>query len=320
MVMASLKRRGFSYQAVSKFIQEMAWREYFQNMLEAKPDLVSVSLLQQVKPDIHAGIPHPLMQGNTGIEALDNGIAELVEFGYMHNHLRMYTAALACNFAHCDWLEPARWMYYHLLDADPASNFCSWQWVAGCFNGKQYLMNQENINHFFNSRQKASFLDLPYERLEEVKLPASWDEKILPAFPQFQSELTATTFTAGTKVFVHDFFNLDPSWYCGEEGERILLMDSRLLHRFPVCERTLKFTEKLAEHIPGIRVLYGTFESLQQTNPGVQFLAQSHPLLGYGEWGEPKVKMFPEVKGFHRSFSSFWKRAEPFARSYFDAN
>jgi deoxyribodipyrimidine photo-lyase len=320
MVMASLKRRGFSYSSVSKFVQEMAWREYFQNMLEARPDLVSTSLLPDVKTGINKGIPKPLLQGNTGIEVVDKGIADLLNIGYMHNHLRMYTAALACNFAHCHWLEPARWMYYHLLDADPASNFCSWQWVAGCFNGKQYLMNQENINHFFNSRQQASFLDLPYERLGELELPESWDERLLPEFSSIQPTDTTIYFTPGTKVFVYDFFNLDPSWHAGEEGERILLMDTELLNRFPVCERTLRFTEKIAEHIPGIRLLYGSFEALQQANTGVQFLAQSHPLLAYGASGEPKVKMFPEVKGFHRSFSSFWKKAEPFARKYFEAN
>ena len=49
----------------------------------------------------------------------------------MHNHLRMYTASITSVIAKAHWLNPSKWMYYHLLDGDLASNSCSWQWVAG---------------------------------------------------------------------------------------------------------------------------------------------------------------------------------------------
>ena len=51
-------------------------------------------------------------------------------------------------------------MYYHLLDGDWASNALSWQWVAGSNANKKYYANQDNINKYFNSSQKQTFLDV----------------------------------------------------------------------------------------------------------------------------------------------------------------
>mgnify|MGYP006195700273 CR=1 FL=1 len=68
----------------------------------------------------------------------------------------MYLAAMVCNNAKSHWLTPARWMYYHLLDGDLASNALSWQWVAGTFSHKKYIANQQNINKYlFNEHYKT---------------------------------------------------------------------------------------------------------------------------------------------------------------------
>ncbi|MEO5685193.1 MAG: FAD-binding domain-containing protein [Chitinophagaceae bacterium] len=63
----------------------------------------------------------------TGITAIDEQITLLYETGYMHNPVRMYLAGITCNIGKAHWLQPARWMYYHLLDGDLASNSLSWQ-------------------------------------------------------------------------------------------------------------------------------------------------------------------------------------------------
>jgi deoxyribodipyrimidine photo-lyase len=98
-------------------------------------------------------------------------VEELKQTGYMHNHLRMYVAAIACNIGHSHWHLPARWMYYHLLDADWASNALSWQWVAGSFSSKKYYANQENINKYCHTQQRNTFLDVSYEAYETMPTP-----------------------------------------------------------------------------------------------------------------------------------------------------
>ena len=98
------------------------------------------------------------MEAKTGIQAIDKSIESLFETGYMHNHSRLYLATLTCNIGKSYWLHPAKWMYYHLLDGDWASNACSWQWVAGANSSKKYFANQENINKYTASKQLNPFM------------------------------------------------------------------------------------------------------------------------------------------------------------------
>ena len=49
---------------------------------------------------------------------MDDCIQEFYESGYIHNHMRMYIAAVCCNVGQYHWLKPAQWMYYYLLDGD----------------------------------------------------------------------------------------------------------------------------------------------------------------------------------------------------------
>ena len=66
----------------------------------------------------HTEIPIAINNASTGIEAVDQAIHELFDTGYMHNHMRMYVASIACNQGKSHWKLPAQWMYYHLLDGD----------------------------------------------------------------------------------------------------------------------------------------------------------------------------------------------------------
>ena len=42
----------------------------------------------------------------TGINAIDSAIRDLYEFGYIHNHLRMYIASITTNIAKTHWKIP----------------------------------------------------------------------------------------------------------------------------------------------------------------------------------------------------------------------
>ena len=107
----------------------------------------------------------------------------------MHNHLRMYVASIVCNVAQSHWINPARWMYYYLLDADWASNSLSWQWVAGSNSNKKYFANQDNINKYCLTTQKGTFLDLDYQKISKIR-----NSRIAEEFTILQFKNSSTKF------------------------------------------------------------------------------------------------------------------------------
>ena len=112
-----------------------------------------------------------IVDAKTGITAIDKSILKLYDIGYMHNHLRLYVASIACNIAQSHWMLPAKWMYYYLLDADWASNSLSWQWVAGSNSNKKYFANQQNINKYCFTNQTDTFLDFDYVEFQKFEIP-----------------------------------------------------------------------------------------------------------------------------------------------------
>ena len=52
--------------------------------------------------------------------------------GWMHNRVRMVVASFLIKHLLINWTEGERWFWDTLVDADPANNPASWQWVAGC--------------------------------------------------------------------------------------------------------------------------------------------------------------------------------------------
>ncbi len=130
-VLNSVLRREIDPSRMQKFIQELAWRDYWQQIWKVKGEAINDDL-KRPQPDVrNQEMPEALLNANSGIEAIDLAIRSLYDTGYMHNHIRMYVAAIACNIGGSHWKVPAQWMYYHLLDGDWASNALSWQWVAG---------------------------------------------------------------------------------------------------------------------------------------------------------------------------------------------
>ena len=49
----------------------------------------------------------------------------------MHNRVRMIAASFLIKHLLIDWRQGEQWFWDTLVDADPANNPASWQWVAG---------------------------------------------------------------------------------------------------------------------------------------------------------------------------------------------
>ena len=310
-VMERLFAKGYRRHQMEKLLQELAWRDYFQRVGQHRPDLVGNDLKNPQQDVRNNGLPQAILNASTGIEAVDASIRGLYETGYMHNHFRMYTASLACNMAKSHWRMPAQWMYHHLLDADFASNACSWQWVCGAFSSKKYYANQENINRYGHTKQKNSYLDADYDEIMRIDVPDALKSvvefktiPILPSSGEFDWD-------PALPVHLYNAYNLDPQWRSQEPANRILLLEPSHFEAHPMCSRTMDFILSLAENIPGILVFSGEFVELKCKLPGAKFVSREHPLFAHWEGTrDTREWMFPEVSGWYPSFFGFWKKCE----------
>jgi deoxyribodipyrimidine photo-lyase len=311
----SVLQKGFKAYQIEKFLQELAWREYYQRVWQVKKENIFSDLKQDQTDFLHHQIPTAIVNAATGIESIDAHINTFYKTGYLHNHIRMYLAAIVCNNAKSYWLAPSRWMYYHLLDGDLASNSCSWQWVAGSFSSKKYYCNQENINKYTSSHQQQTFLDHSYEYIATMPVPNALE-------PIGTVDLTTILPTTSVPVLdvtkptlIYNSYNLDPKWRAGENANRILLLEPSHFNKYPVSEKVIDFVIALSKNITDIIVYVGELDKLmtQYKNSDLAisnaFISKEHPAFEY----YPGIKdsrdwMYPKVEGYYPSFFSFWKK------------
>ena len=136
----------------TKLVSELGWRDYWRQ--------VHAALGPAIDRDIEAPAArrrggHPLdrmpadvLAADTGLACIDAFVRKLHDTGWLHNHERMWLASWLVHTRGVRWQTGADWFMEHLLDADPASNHLSWQWVAGTFSAKPYLFNRANLETF----------------------------------------------------------------------------------------------------------------------------------------------------------------------------
>ena len=308
-VLASLQGKGYSFDQLEPLIQQLCWRDYFQRIAQVKDINTEIKQVQeQVK---NHSIPLSILEAKTGIQAIDQAIETLFESGYMHNHSRLYLAALTCNIGKSHWLHPAKWMYYHLLDGDWASNACSWQWVAGANSSKKYYANQENINKYTASKQRNTYLDTSYEVLPEMEIPAS-----LTATQEFDFEIKlpecdSIQIIPDKPIFIYNYYNLDPLWHKDEPGNRILLIEPEFFQNYPVSKKCMDFMLDLSKNIQEIQIYVGSFQSFSAEYKESRIYYKEHPLnLAYLGIQEERDWISNDVSGYYPSFFSYWKKVK----------
>lgn len=167
---------------VTKFVTELAWRDYWQRVYGEIGDGIHQSR-EPYKTGFDessyvTALPDDLLEARTGLACIDAFVAELHETGYLHNHARMWMAAYVVHWRRVRWQAGARWFLSHLLDGDPASNHLSWQWVASTFSHKPYFFNRENLERYTEGqfcqtcpqRGRCAF-EGTYEQLEDKLFP-----------------------------------------------------------------------------------------------------------------------------------------------------
>ncbi len=126
--------QGASPRDIEKFLTELGWREFSYHLLHHFPDLATKNLQARFdafpwrtdSPALKAW-----QRGETGYPIVDAGMRELWHTGWMHNRVRMVVASFLIKHLLIDWRIGEEWFWDTLVDADPANNTASWQWVAG---------------------------------------------------------------------------------------------------------------------------------------------------------------------------------------------
>jgi len=116
------------------FLSEIGWREFSYVLLFHNPKLASENYksdFDKFEWETDASGLRRWQQGQTGYPFVDAGMRQLWQTGWQHNRVRMVTASFLIKHLLIDWREGEKWFHDTLVDADPASNAASWQWVAG---------------------------------------------------------------------------------------------------------------------------------------------------------------------------------------------
>ena len=309
--------RGYQPHQIEQFLKELAWREFFLHVWEW---LGTDRMMRDIRFDqsdvLTTTIPSAFVDASTGIEAIDLAIQELYETGYMHNHLRMYIAGIACNMSGAHWRTPSKWMYYYLLDGDLASNTCSWQWNAGAFSSKKYIAIQTNINEYTGSTQRKTFLDRSYDDIWKTKVP---DHMLVYSPLALETTLprkSDISLDPTLPLVIYTNYSIRPDWMQDIAANRILVLAPSHFERFPVSGKVIEFILSLAkENIEWIQVYVGEIEDLRDEFRKVlqkEIYLTDHILYSRVSWvtKTPYPYMVPEVTQYCASFFAYWKLVE----------
>ncbi len=133
-LLADLEDSSASRTSVDRYRLELAWREFYADVLLRRPD----SAREYYRREL-AGMDYDdpgdrfdaWRDGRTGYPLVDAGMRQLRAEGWMHNRVRMVVASFLVKDLHIEWQHGARHFMHWLVDGDLASNQHGWQWTAG---------------------------------------------------------------------------------------------------------------------------------------------------------------------------------------------
>ena len=143
---------------VLTWVDELIWREFFQQILSAFPQVTSGPFRSK------DGLPRPRQtgaernrlyaawcEGQTGYPLVDAGMRQLNQAGWMHNRVRMVVASFLIKDLRIDWQSGERYFMQRLIDADRAANNGNWQWASS--TGTDSMPGYRIFNPVLQSRK-----------------------------------------------------------------------------------------------------------------------------------------------------------------------
>jgi len=116
-------------------IDQLYWREFYYYLAYYFPKVLHGKSLKEkydgIKWENNKKNIEAWMKGETGFPAVDAGMRELNETGYMHNRARLITSGILIKIMNVDWRIGEKYFATKLIDYDPIVNNGNWQWSSG---------------------------------------------------------------------------------------------------------------------------------------------------------------------------------------------
>jgi deoxyribodipyrimidine photo-lyase len=120
-------------EGVEEFREQLAWREFYAQVLAANPETVVENHRDFSEPIEWRTDPEAIAAwkaGRTGYPIVDAGMRQLLAEAWMHNRVRMIVASFLTKDLLLDWREGYAWFRERLVDHDTANDVGGWQWAA----------------------------------------------------------------------------------------------------------------------------------------------------------------------------------------------
>lgn len=119
--------------SVREFQDQLAWREFYIQVLWDRPDVVTANYKEYQNPIQWRESPEAVAAwkaGETGYPIVDAGMRQLRAEAFMHNRVRMIVASFLTKDLLVDWRVGYDWFRERLVDHDTANDNGGWQWAA----------------------------------------------------------------------------------------------------------------------------------------------------------------------------------------------
>ncbi len=287
-------------QDAEKLLFEFAWRDYWRQVWYAEGDAIFSEMEPPKVAISHAPLSDAVMQGKTGLPCMDGFIQELLMYGYVHNHARMWLASYIVHHLKIDWRAAADWFEAHLLDGDIASNHLSWQWVTSTFSSKPYFFNKENLSRYTGEKYCVSCkVECPFDASYEVLNERLFNKTLVPIAKQYSitslPKMSPSVHSASA-VFVHDAMLSPANPILKQPFPKFFVFDPQIHGAFSL--NRLQFIADCLAEIPSVEVWIGaTYDVLTQRGVG-RITTQNIPNL--------------KIKALLEPFSPVWEREPKF--------
>jgi deoxyribodipyrimidine photo-lyase len=120
-------------ESVQEFQAQMAWREFYTQVLYHNPDVVTENYKGYENPIDWRNDDDEIRawkRGETGYPIVDAGMRQLLDEGFMHNRVRMIVASFLTKDLLVDWRVGYSHFREKLVDHDTGNDNGGWQWAA----------------------------------------------------------------------------------------------------------------------------------------------------------------------------------------------
>ena len=298
-----------------KFVQELAWRDYWRRVWYALGDGIFSDIED---PKVALGdkpLPDFIRQGITGLPCMDGFIRDLTLEGYVHNHARMWFAAYIVHWLKVDWREAADWFEHYLLDGDKASNHLSWQWVASVNSSKPYYFNKENLARFTGEKYCATCkincpFDASYEAIND-KLFADGVAGVANTHRVNMPAKDALSTHQAVAIVVHDEMLSSAHPILRRPMAKFFVFDEFLHGKWPL--KRLQFMADCLNELQDVEIWAGDTREILKARGVGKIITQDTPNRQLKALLEPFNPVYqPEVKFAESEISE--KRLKRFSR------